>query len=237
MSTSPTPSTFQALDLGLAIPLSPHTIHKFRGAVAASAGYEQVLFHNHKMDANGETLANQTETRYPLIQYRLHQGQAALWAAKEGVDAVRDWIWSSPNQLRIGRREYPVRVEYLELHTHSLKMTTQSQWYRILDYVPFNQENYQRYRQAINLHERIDILESTLKSHILGFSEAMGYHLSENLDLHLMSISSTRRVQIHDHPRMAFNLIYRCNMDLPPGIALGRSVAHGFGVQRPVSGK
>jgi hypothetical protein len=212
--------------LGFDLPLRPAQLSQFAGAVATAVGWDEDLFHNHR----GEELDTAFHYRYPLIQYRVWDGKAELWAVGEGCEAIRRWLRDIPESLQIGKTEVPMRISKLRETSHELAMLPEPRLYRLMDYMPFDQQQYKDWQQAPHLTARLGLLERVLTSQVLGFASAMNYQLPRRLDLHLMSIRETRRLKFRSHSRLGFNLVFRANLSLPDKMALGHHVARGFGL-------
>ncbi|MFK7969323.1 MAG: CRISPR-associated endonuclease Cas6 [Bacteroidia bacterium] len=218
--------TLQTFHLGFDLPLRPGQLSQFAGAVATAVGWEEDLFHNHR----GEEPDAAFHHRYPLIQYRVWKGKGELWAVGEGCEAIKRWLHQVPESLQIGKELMPLRISKLREESHELAMLSEPHFYRLMDYMPFNQDNYKLWQEAPHLTARVELLERVLTGHALGFASAMAYQLPERLELHLMSIRETRQLRFRQHSRLGFNLIFRANLALPDHMALGHHVSRGFGV-------
>ena len=219
--------------LSLDLPLRPGQLSQLAGAVAASAGWQDDLFHNHKPDQEEE----QTKAyhhRYPRIHYRVRHRNAQIWAIGEGVEALKRWLQDIPEELRIGARVHPLRVTGIREMSEEVHITASPVLYRLMDYLPFNHPNYQKWQGAPHLTARIALLEGAILGHILGFVQSMDQELSGKLEVHAMSIRQMKELRVHGRPRMGFNLVYRANIILPSGLALGHGVSRGFGVQQRI---
>jgi len=210
-----------------AIPLRPHHIPQFRGGVIESAGRENDLFHNHKPDGSNDQ-------RPALIQYRVVQGCAAIWGIGEGANALERWWLSAPDALHFGGRTYPLQAAEVRRENFQLGMAPHWKYYRLHDYLALNTENYLRWLDTPHLVGRAELLDSVLTGHLLGFCETAGWQLPERLEAQVVDIHQRKKTRYHDTNLMAFEITYRCNIILPEGIALGKAVSHGFGVQWPV---
>ncbi len=217
------------------------------GAVAESAGWANTLWHNHAAAEDepwetgeagtGRTLADGYVYRYPLIQFRVIDGQAALFGIGEGVDHIKQWLAVAPPVITMGPHTYPLLVMGMYEDLHPLRLTEQWHMYRLMDYVPFHTENYRRWRDADNYSERIELLENVLAGHLLGFCSAMDYRLPARLEARLLLVREMRTVRVHGVAHLGFNLVYKTNLDLPAAMALGKSIAFGYGLQMPVKGE
>ncbi len=235
------------LSLRFSLPLRPGQIPLFRGAVAEAAGWQEDLFHNHAPvmweplpPENGQVVVAETVRqadrliyRYPLVQYRVEDGYAGLFGLNAGAEAMRAWLLGQRGPLRMGGRDYPLMIDQMQERQQVLEL---GEWrhYRLMDYQPFHQENYRKWQSIGTLQERMDLLRSTLVGHVLGFATAMEERLPGRLELELETLRSMRTVRVHNTERLAFNVLFRCNLSLPDGIGLGKAVSHGFGVVRAV---
>jgi hypothetical protein len=251
--------TVKTLSLRFTLPLTPAQIPVFRGAVAESAGWEHDLFHNHApsevgpvasppplpetdegqapqvFSATEVTLKDKFLHRYPLIQYRVDRGQAGIFALGDGVVALRQWLGSGPEELDLNGHKCELLVDAMRERRHPLSLLPTPRRYRLLDYLALNQQNYQTWQGAGGLIERMQLLQGALTGHLLGLCTAFGYRVPDRqLQVKLLDLRNHRPVKLHDTPYLAFGLVYETNLALPPGIALGRGVAYGYGRQQPV---
>ncbi len=216
------------LSMQFDLPLRGSAIHRFRSVVAESAGLEHDLFHNHTPE--GGRLV-----RYPLIQYRVRHGRAAIVALEEGMQAVQEWYLRTGGEVRAGDECIKLRVRHMEVERHTLQMSPEPRWYFLKRYLPFNPERYRQWLEAPSLVPRVELLERCLVAHVLTFARAMQWRLPERLELRLQQIVQTKRVQAHGVPQVAFDLVWSANVSLPPALGLGRGVSHGYGVCFPVT--
>ena len=246
--------SLKTLTARFSLPLRPRDIPAWRGAVAEAAGWEQDLFHNHAPARVGPevpepvaelpqgqpqperraTLKDTYLHRYPLIHYRVSRGQASLWGLNEGAQALRRWLLAQEAPLEMGGRRYSLQIAELQERQYRLEIAGAQRTYRLMDYLALNQENYLAWQQAPNLMVRMQLLEGALTGHILGFCTAVGYHIPDRaLEVSLLHLREARPVRLHGVERLAFNLIFRTNLTLPPQLALGKGVSHGFGLLMP----
>lgn len=220
------------LSLSFGLPLRPTGVRAWRGAVAASAGRRLEEFHNHDNAAEKEGALH---NRYPQIQYRCSGGKAGIWACGPAVESVRNWVAATDlTKFQLNGKNRPLTMTEYADRPFTLQQEREPRHYRLLDWLALNQENYARWRALPTLHQRIDLLEEILTGQLLGFAAACGWHLPDKFRAELVNLSSMRTEKVHGGKRIAFNVIYRVPLILPPGLALGRSVAFGFGVQRPL---
>lgn len=233
----PSNSTCEVTTLRLAFDLHlyPRQITRWRGAIAESAKYAP-LFHNHynpkpitQRPAADDPAAKKYNYLYPLIQYRSEGGKAALFGINEGAEALRTWVMQTGGKLKMGGRIHDLRLTKLEEEKWQLQMLPHMATYRLMDWVPLNQENYAKWRAAKNLTERVALLENILAGNLLSLANGLNWQLPQRMDVCLLHIRNSRKVQVHRENRIAFNVLFKVNMELPNGAALGRSVAFGYG--------
>lgn len=217
-------STFQ---LNFNIPLRPNEINLWRGAVNRSAGIDKSDFHNHQAGDK------KYHYRYPLIQYRTWQGKAAVFGIGRGSQLLRDWILEAPPAVQIGKKIMPLRLQQIKDDIQPISMTSEMQTYYIHNYLPFNEANYQRWQKKEDLKAGLDILASVLVGHLLSFATGIDWQLPEHLEVQIADIHCMEKLKHYQVPRVAFDLSFKTNLQLPVGIGLGKGVSHGFGVLRP----
>ncbi|MEM7657619.1 MAG: CRISPR-associated endonuclease Cas6 [Bacteroidota bacterium] len=222
------PSLIRTLVAHFSLPLRPHQLNRWRGAFVEMGSREYDLLHNHRAEGG-------LHYRYPLIQYRITRGKAAIFAIGAGTQAIQQVLSSQDWTLRWNDAPFSLALEQLTMGEHPLLPSDTMRWYRLMDYVALNQANYERWRELDSYVPRVQLLEDILTGHILGFVEAMGQRLPEqSLEVRLVNVRSCRTVKVRNTPQMAFNLLFRANVQLPPGIGLGKSVSLGYGQLWPV---
>ena len=219
------------IQLNFNLPLTPAQIPAWRGAVAASAGWDKDAFHNHQ----GSQSAKTVHYRYPQVHYRSEGGRAAIWAWGDGVTAVQQWINNTDlAAFRMNGKPCPLMLTNFQQQDQPLAQTSEWYTYRLLDWLALNQDNYTRWQALPTLMPRIRLLEEILTGQILGFATANDWQVPERFTAELVNLKRIRPVKVHGDRRMAFNVLFRAPLRLPSGMALGRSVAFGFGVQMPI---
>lgn len=224
------PVTLQipTLQLNFQLPLRPNQIGQWRGAVCQSAGLDKDAFHNHQA---GEK--QQYHYRYPLIQYRTHRGQAAVFGIGEGSQLLRQWILAAPPAVQIGQKLLPLTLNKIVDDLQPVAMTGDWQTYYVHQYLPFNADNYQLWKSKPNLIVGIELLQKMLVGHLLNFATGIQWEIPEHLEVAIMEPPMTKKVKHYRTARIAFDLCFKTNMQLPTGIGIGKGSSHGFGVIRP----
>lgn len=209
-------------------PLESRNIAGFRASIARAAGYEQDLLHNHREDGS-------VQYRYPLVQYRMDAGRAALIGLEEGAMAIYDWYSRSDGQLWWNEANHHLGIYAMEMQQYEIAYHETPAPYRLTQWLALNERHYHNWQQLPDLAARSQELERLLVAHILTFCRAVNWRLPERLDVSLQDIHAVRRTRFLGVNLMAFDVHFRCNLRLPFAIGLGKGVSHGFGVCRPLS--
>lgn len=212
------------LALTFNLPIYPRQIKQWRGAFIEMAGWTDDLFHNHK----GE---DGYHYRYPLIQYRVMDKKAAIMAIGDGVEVLQKVLSDQDWEINWQGEKVRLQIHDLRMQEHALRWSRTPKTYRLFRYLPFKTENYERWKACTNLTERVNLLESIITGHLLGYARAMDWPVDETIKVDLQYIQLMEKVRYHETHLLAFNLTYSCNLALPEGIGLGRGISHGFGRQ------
>lgn len=226
LTVTPT-KTVHICELRFQLPLSAAQIPQWRGAVAASAGWGQHHLHNHRGAAKDHYWH-----RYPLIQYRSVAGQAGIWAMGDGVEMLR--AWKRPAVIRLGRWKQRLEMEEWRERRVVLRMSAGWRRYRVRRYLALNAVNHREWLRLSDAAAQRALLGKNLVGHLLGFAGAAGYRLPERLEMRVLRVEGVCGVWIHGHERVLVDVVFETNVCLPEGVALGRSVAFGFGVVEAV---
>lgn len=251
----------RTLSLSFDLPLYTREIPQWRGAFAELAGVENDLFHNHKNELaftiehlpfteaqetgaledapsspeNGQwnLVNNQYHYRYPFIHYRIQKGQASIFALNDGIEAVQSVLSNNAWRIHWEGTPRPLLITGMQMQEYTLRVLPRPKTYKLFKWLALNAENYEKWQQCNSLVERIALLERILAAHILAFAGSVGWQLPERLEVNLQNLQRIETVRCHGIPMLAFNVSYTANVLLPPHIALGKAVSHGFGWQVP----
>lgn len=229
-------TSLRTLSIVFDLHLYTRQIPQWRGAFVEWAGRENDLLHNHRTDLEDLEIPGSDEMvfyRYPLVQYRAPRGQAGIFAINEGIEALQGALSEKAWRITWEGEERALQIVDMRMQEYDLRMLPRFKEYKLYKWLALNAENYARWQSAQGLAERIALLERVLASQIIAFAGGMGWRLPERLEVRLQSIQSIEKVRCHGIPFMAFNISYSANVLLPPQIALGKAVSHGFGWQVP----
>ena len=220
---SATAPTLRYLDVRFGCRLAARDLGAFRGALVNHVGRDFDRLHNHAPGANNYLY------RYPLIQYRVAGGQAALFCIGQGAEDVRAVLDGPLPELWINGRRMVLRVEDVNIDYYAPEVGTTMLHYELRDYLPLSQDN-ERTWARMDDYARGDFLRRLITGHLLAYARGVGWEVRERLRVELEAVRVLRPARYKGIARPAFDVRFRSNAELPAGIGLGKAVAMGFGV-------
>ncbi len=216
------------------LPLYTRQISKWRGAFVEMAGLGNDLLHNHKPDDedDGEGLYY----RYPLAQYRVVDGKAAIFAANEGIQALQKSLLMGSWKINWRGHEQQLIIQNQPItQSHLLQVLEKPERYLVHKYLALNQENYEQYQNLVSARKKLEMLETLLRNHLLSAFWGLGWKGTEKLEVEIVEVRNTEMLPYHGQFFMAFDLEFNCNFAIPEGIGIGKAAAFGFGwcVEKP----
>lgn len=193
---------------------------QFRGAVAARFPQDPD-FHGHQ----GE----RTLYRYPRVQYRWLDDGPALFLIGEAGERARAQDFRG-GSLQLGGNRLRVADVTWQPLALGIAAAPEPRRYRFgAPWLALNQENNQRYAQ-LSPRERPALLARILTSNLLSTFKGLGWTIPPELRI-AAEVESPREVvcPLKDLSLRGFLASFTVNLHLPDGLALGRSVSHGFG--------
>jgi hypothetical protein len=194
----------------------------FRGAIIGKVPNELTLFHNH--------IDTGFRYSYPLIQYKRINGKAAIVCIGEGTEAIGNFFASADFNLQIGNRQATFQIENMQASQWLLQPWDDTFSYTISRWLPFNSDNYAKYKQLNGMVERVQMLEQLLVGNILSMCTGLGVHVESAITCQVQAISREYICKYKGIKMQAINLTFRTNVYLHNFIALGKGVSQGFGI-------
>lgn len=195
----------------------------FRGAVIASLRRDDILFHNHDED--------RLRYSYPLIQYKRIHKKASVMGIGKGIESISQLLGVRNLNLQVGSRQVRMCIEAVDAHDNEIILTDEvSYGYRLHSWLPLNSSNYAQYQRAESMVARLQLLERVLTGNILSFLNGIGYHLEQQLVVHITDITDQYTFSYKGVVLMAFNIEFKTNIQLPQYIGIGKNASVGCGV-------
>jgi len=227
LKKSQNPSTMQLTTLTLNIPLHPGNIPAFRGSIVELLGREYHLFHNHD-NSQGK---DHFHWGYPLVQYGVRRGKATIIGMNEGSDAINQVLWPRlSNQLSIAGREYELRDKGIGSQQIEINWQTQPQRYGLSGWLALNKDNYQLWKTTKDEDIRRTVLNQALTGHLRCLAGALQLPEPKRAIGEVLHIDNQKKVHWKNGLQLiSFDVLIQCNLNLMPGLGLGRLAAFGYG--------
>jgi hypothetical protein len=205
--------------------IKPHEINLMRGAIGNLMRQGSDLFHNHTHEG--------LRYAYPMIQYKIIGGKAAIVCLNEGVDAIYDLLSIGALQFRLGTRVEEFKVAQFTQEDFQLRILERPQSYDLNSWFSLNETNYRKFIQCERAEDQVRLLESILTSNQLEFFKGMGWRVPQRIQTQIVEIQDQYPLKHKGVGLLAFNLTFSTNVLLPSFIGLGKASSSGHGVLRP----
>lgn len=202
--------------------IKPYEVPAFRGAIIDVVGREHVVFHNH--------LGNEKlHYAYPLIQYK-HEGRhAGIVCIEDGVDEIHHFFSKNTGAIRIGNHHRPLHVETVKINRFYVQVGEDYYSYRIRNWLPLNDKNFQQYQTMDGLQEKLVFLERILIGNVLSFGKGIGWTVDQPISVKIVNMPESRWIKHKGVNLMAMDIDFKINVCLPFDIGLGKGASVGFG--------
>ena len=197
-------------------------IPMFRVAIISSMDKAPVQFHNH-----GDTGLVYS---YPLVQYKRIDGNAAVICLGDSIKETGTFFSHYHDNLMIGQQESVFNIKSIRLSDIDVHQAEKSIGYSIKSWLPFNQDNYEKFKSLEGLSEKCAMMEKILTGNILSFAKGLGIYLDFGVECLIQQISHSGIRKFKNVQMTAYDIEFRCNVELPDHIGLGKGVSHGFGM-------
>ena len=226
------------LSLNFDIPLFPRQIKSFASQIIknvdlnkskfVSSGIDLNVFHNR--DNNNSSIY-----RYPLIQYQIANRKASIMGINQGAAALQVLLDYRPQFVNIEGVNYPFVLNEKISENSVLNLDKQLFSFRMFKWLPLNSDNYHKWQSCSTLIEKVELLNKCLFGHIMFFLKNMDSTIDKNeLIVFLTNIDKKSKIKDYNVEKIAFDVTFDCNINLPSLICLGQSSAFGFGKIRPL---
>ena len=203
------------------MPISYNEIPFLRGAIIKIAGASDELFHDHR--------GSGFRYSYPLIQYKIIDGNAAIIAVNDGIRVAKMILPFMNSRIQIGHRTSDFILEDITSSTTSVSVSSETHTYLASRWLPLNQDNYIIYNELDDMTQKINMLERLLIGNILSFAKGIGIFLNSTVYASIVDVKATRQFKYKNVMMLGFDIIFKTNVTLPSNIGLGKGVSLGFG--------
>lgn len=199
-------------------------ISLFRGAIINAVGESgSVLFHNHEGD--------NFRYRYPMIQYKRINGQAAIVCIGQGVEEIGAFFRNSNFSLKLGDKPATTfEIESIIPHRTLVQVWNDSFHYYLHNWLPLNPENHQKYMEMEGIVERTQMLEKILIGNILSACKGLGITVEGEITCKILQTSEPQVTRYKQMPYVSLDGEFKSNITLPNYIGLGKGASTGHGV-------
>jgi hypothetical protein len=211
--------------------INSHQIPAFRGAVAAKAGLENVLFHNH-VDDN-------FRYNYPFIQYKRLNKCASIICVEQGVDEIHHFFSNPDWSLNLNGEKFEMKIQKLQVNSFNINVWDKYFSYKIFNWLALNEENYKKYLTLDSLSEKLQLLENIFTANILSFAKGIELYLEKDkkIEVKIQNIINEKIIKFKNINKKSFDIEFKTNVFLPQHIGLGKAASHGYGVVYVNKGK
>ncbi|MCF8222294.1 MAG: hypothetical protein K9J25_04045 [Bacteroidales bacterium] len=205
--------------------IKPGQLSAFRSAIAQTAGFEKVLFHNH--------LGDNYRQEYPLIQYKFIAGYPNIIALGKGIEEMQYFFLKKERNITLDGKTYPLKVMKTALNRVNVRIEKDTAWeYTLHHWLPFNQDNYRKHQSLKSLADKIENLQKILTGNILTFLEAVKVDKDIRLTVYITEITNRQVVKVNNVLMESYNINFEANTFLPNYVGIGKSASQGHGILR-----
>lgn len=206
--------------------LSNKEIEYLRGAVIhkLSGKVNDILAHNH-IDRNGKL-----RYQYPLVQYKILNGHAAIVCLEEGTHVISELISGCDFSFMLGKRSVQMHVREFLPTLFEPRLSTDGFVYSVKRWQALNSNNYQTYKELVSLSDKISFLENILTGHVLALYRGLGIYVDIRVECSITKLSQPYTTTYKDITTTLFDLSFICNISLPVNCGLGKGGSIGYGI-------
>ena len=167
---------------------------------------------------------------YPLVQYKLIEGKAGIVLIGEACQVADHLIRPNTISANIDGISHDLLVENASINFIDLEPKAELFNYRIRNWLPLNQANYEKFIHADGVIEQYTLLERILVGNVISMAKGLGISIEDRITCKITLLKNTRTVIFKGIKMLAFDLQFKSNIDFPEQIGLGKGVSRGFGV-------
>ncbi len=204
--------------------LSPKDVPAFRGAIINRVNREHVLFHHHLSETD-------VLFKYPLIQYKSIVGKPAILCLGDATEEAYRIFSGKDKFVQIRDKKFELITNSMEFKTKSLQVSSEIKHsFVLVNWLALNQKNLDVFNTFQNPLEKVEMLEKILTANILAFAKGIGWTITKPINVLIEEVQDQRIIRFKGIPMLAFDVVFKVNIDLPLYLGLGKSASHGYGM-------
>lgn len=201
-------------------------IPRFRGAVINCLKQDNVMFHNHIGDG--------LRYSYPLVQYKVLDGRAAIIGIEQGSAALQDYFSNYSSRVVLGGHPVDLFLDSVREETVEVAIVKEPVSYEMSGWIPLNEDNYKVYSAIESLVDKLSFLENILTGNILSFAKGVGLFFEDEVVCRISNMHRQHRLSYKGVGFIGLDISFKSNVMLPSGIGLGKGVSTGFGTIKSI---
>jgi len=187
---------------------------------------EKQLLHQHRKDGK-------VNYSYPLVQYKIINGEPILIGFKEGAELLVNLDLLEKIILLENQRHEIISTK-LEFYHISIEITDHLQQYQFLTpWLALNEKNYEKYTKFGTWEKKKTLLGKILIGNIISMSKSLGYTVPEPIKVNILKFKEVK-TSLKGVPMLGFLGRFSVNFEIPDYFGLGKSVSRGFGTIKRV---
>jgi len=206
--------------LGTDSGISSNDAEKIRGYIGRKFIDDPFLHHH--------TENNKLIYRYPLVQYKVIDGNPLLVGIKGGVDSL--WkVFDSMFELSLDNTTHEIfDKKSLLKQVHIGVLDVQSTFSFLTPWLALNEKNYEKYQKLGGWVKRKELLEKILIGNIISMSKSLSYTVPEPIKADIKNMKEVQ-TKLKGTPMLGFLGTFSVNFEIPDYWGIGKSVSRGFG--------
>lgn len=194
-------------------------------------GYIGNKFKNHSILHNHYG-KNQYYYSYPLVQYKIINGQASILGIGKGANILKE-ISSDIEELKMDKT-YNINEKIIYDKNYDINTTNKEYHYEFLSpWLALNTKNFQKYINISNWRESKLFLNNILVGNILSMSKGLG--IIVNRKLYIKSYLNPISVKYKSVNMKGFTGEFKVKFKIPDFFGFGKGVSQGFGTIKQVT--
>lgn len=200
----------------------------FRSAFIQLIGFHtDNRLHNHLTDRSGVMF------RYPLIQYKWINAKPCIIALGDAARLMYLYVPQFPPTFNLYGDDVRFKISQIQFQRFDLEMSETPDFvYEIKQYVPFNSDNYAKFKVLTRREDKKQFLSKLLNNHLLAMAKGLNWQLPLYLNQTsvLYGEDASKIITTNDHKVMSFSLCFQTQITLPDFVGIGKDTAKGMGV-------